>query len=472
VKFWQKTFLFTLSLFLLAFDGSVFLVAHSAFKSSLDSERERSLNEHYFISASFAKDIYAIEQRTSEEDNNIALQSLFFAYAAYFQEQDVYLKLLKNGHTLLANIPADDGQRPELQLKDGIRNTFVRTVGGTKYLYVTGTLPKPVEEYTLVYVHDISAMAMEQQRLKRLLISITIAISMLLAVALFLLLRRLSKPVGELSSAAQRISQGQLEERARVAGHDEFAELARHFNYMADQVQEHIRALELAAEQKQQFIDNLAHELRTPLTAISGYAEYLHLAAINEDDRLIATHYILSESKRLQQISFKLLDLALLRHNEAERARVDLAALFAKAEETMRAKFVEKQIAFKANVQCEQVKGDAILLESMIVNLLDNAVKACEPTGIIELSSRTEGGLAVLEVKDNGLGITQEQLAHITEPFYRGDKSRSRAQGGVGLGLALCKQIAANSGTSLEFASELGKGTTVQIRFTTSQQLD
>lgn len=468
MKFWQKTFLFTLSLFLLAFDGGVFLLAHSAFESSLNSERERSLNEHYFISLSFAKDISAIKQRTSGEDNNSALRSLFFAYAAYFQEQDVYLELLKDGNTLFASTPASGRQRPKLQLKEGSRNTLVRTVGGINYLYVTGALPKPVEEYTLVYVHDISAMATEQQRLNRLLISITIAISVLLAVALYLLLRRLSKPVSQLSSAAQRISQGQLDERARVAGHDEFAELARHFNQMADQVQEHIRALELAAEQKQQFIDNLAHELRTPLTAITGYAEYLQLAAIHEDDRLSATHYILSESKRLQQISFKLLDLALLRHNEAERASVDVAVLFAKAEETMRVKLAEKQIAFKANVQCEQVKGDAVLLESMIVNLLDNAVKACEPTGAIELSSRMEEGLTVLEVKDNGRGIAQEQLARITEPFYRGDKSRSRAQGGAGLGLALCKQIAASLGASLEFASEPGKGTTVRIRFTTS----
>lgn len=472
MKFWQKTFLFTLSLFLLAFDGSVFLVAHSAFKSSLESERERSLNEHYFISTSVAKDIHAIEQRTSKEDNSTALRSLFFAYGAYFQEQNVYLKLLKDGHTVLTNLPLDSGQEPELQLKNEGRTTLVWTVEGIKYIYVSGTLPNPVEEYTLVYIHDITAMAMEQQHLKRLLISISIAISVLLAIALFFLLRRLSKPIGQLSAAAQRISQGRLEERAHVAGQDELAELAQHFNHMADQVQENILALELAAEQKQQFIDNLAHEIRTPLTAIYGYAEYLHLAAITEDDRLTATHYILSESKRLQQISFKLLDLALLRHNKAERANVDLAVLFAKSEETMRAKFIEKQIGFKTSILCGQVKGDAILLESLIVNLLENAIKACEPTGSIELSSRIEGGLAVLEVKDNGCGIAQEQLVHLTEPFYRGDNSRSRIQGGAGLGLALCKQIATSSGASLEFASEYGKGTTVQIRFTASQQLD
>ncbi|WP_088186699.1 HAMP domain-containing sensor histidine kinase [Desulfosporosinus sp. FKA] len=466
MKFWQKTFLLTLFLFLIIFDSSMFLLANSAFTNSLNNEKERSLGEQYFISNAIAKDLSAIKARGSDTD--MALRSLFSAYTSYYKDQQVYLELLKNGKALYSNIPGYDGTKPELSVDAGFRNTVLRTVEHHKYFYVAGYLPNPCDEYVLVYAHDISKLTASQAQLTRFLTTVSIFISLLLTGALYLLLRRLTKPIAQLSLAAQRISDGELNERAMVIGRDEFSELAVNFNGMAEKVQGQIKALEVAAEQKQQFIDNLAHELRTPLTTIYGFAEYIQRASITDDDRITATQYILSESKRLQQIAFKLLDLALLRHSEIDLTEVRVDNLFEKSMNTIRQKADQKQIAIEVDVRISSVKGDAALLESLIINLLDNAVKACSLKGKIGLNAYADGNEKILEIKDNGCGMTKEQIAHITEPFYRVDKSRSRAQGGAGLGLSLCEQISRFSCAVLEFVSESGKGTSVKVRFTTS----
>ncbi|MEO3945997.1 HAMP domain-containing sensor histidine kinase [Gorillibacterium sp. CAU 1737] len=466
MRFWQKAFLLTLALFLAAFDTGIFLTVQTTFRRNMDGERERSLNEHHFITASMARDLYAIEQRASENADR-ALESLFSGYAAYYREKGVYLELRKEGSPLYTDIPASSEELgvPKLQAKAGERTTVILAEDAGKLLFVHGTLAEPFGAYSLVYAHDISELLADQKRLNGLLIAITILISILLAGSLYLLLMRLLRPVRDLSQAAQRIAQGHIEERVGVVGHDEFAELAEHFNKMADQVQSHIRTLELAAEQKQQFVDNLAHELRTPLAAISGYADYLLRAAVDEEERYMATNYILSESRRLQQISLKLLDLALLRQNEVERVEVDLEKLFRQAEETLRPKLAEKRLTLLLTPQEQRVTSDPVLLESLLINLLDNACKACFPDGCIELSSYVDQGMTVLAVRDDGCGMTEEQLPRITEPFYRVDPSRSRKQGGAGLGLALSRQIAERLNALLDFASEPGAGTTVSIRF-------
>jgi signal transduction histidine kinase len=101
----------------------------------------------------------------------------------------------------------------------------------------------------------------------------------------------------------------------------------------------------------------------------------------------------------------------------------------------------------------------------LFYNLAENALKACSDGGHVVLSCH--GNTAT--VKDNGKGMTAEQMARVTEPFYRTDKSRSRADGGAGLGLALCKRIADAHGAEMKFSSRLGEGTEVSLTFTTRQ---
>ncbi len=237
--------------------------------------------------------------------------------------------------------------------------------------------------------------------------------------------------------------------------------MADHFNRMAGQVEAHINLLQETADRKQQFVDNFAHELRTPLTAIYGYAEYLQRAPVTEKERFECTEFILSECRRLQNMAYQLLDLAALREIETETCY--LAELFRRVCGIMQVKAEKKRISLSSACKEEHITGNMELLITLLNNLIDNALKASPEGSEISLRAEVKKEWMLLEVADQGIGMTTEQIAHIKEAFYRVDKSRSRAAGGAGLGLSICERIVQLHHGKLEFISEPGKGTTAQI---------
>ena len=177
----------------------------------------------------------------------------------------------------------------------------------------------------------------------------------------------------------------------------------------------------------------------------------------------MSARHIVSEAERLTKMSEILLDTAYIRENPPEMAEVSLNEILRGTAERLAPKAKEKKVGIVCETGDVTVTGNALLLSMLFDNLTDNAVKACAEGGRVVL--RCSAGRA--SVEDTGKGMTEEQLIHITEPFYRTDKSRSRAEGGAGLGLALCKNIAEAHGATLRFESEKGKGTKVFLDFTT-----
>ena len=180
---------------------------------------------------------------------------------------------------------------------------------------------------------------------------------------------------------------------------------------------------------------------------------------------------ILFESRRVLALSQQLLKLSVLRGEPLELAPVDAADLLHRVERTIGPKARARQVTFTVLPPAEPVEllADEVLLESLLVNLCDNGVKACAAKGQVRLAVHSTPGRVLLTVTDNGRGMDRETLAHLGEPFYRADKARSRAEGGAGLGLSLCFAIARRHGALLEFESKPGHGTRATVTFTTSQ---
>ncbi|MGI6152570.1 MAG: sensor histidine kinase [Christensenellaceae bacterium] len=472
MKFWQKTFLATLALFLIAFDAGLFMLADMSYRNNMESEQQKCLGEHYFITAAIAKDMDAISSREGRYDGpeeiSAAYRSLLETYGNYYNRQKVHLEVLKDGAVLYSNLPSYEGERPELSLRDGERNTVMRDISGMQFFYVAGYLPIAKGTAILVYAKDLSSVVSAQQALEEQLILTSIIISAGLAIALYLLLSSMSRPIRKLADMTSRFAQGNYDARVVIGGKDEFAELGQHFNDMAAEIETQMHDLEKAATQKQQFIDNLAHEIRTPLTTIYGYAEYIKGAAIEEEERLISAEYIMSESSRLKEVAFKLLDLALLKNTGIEKEEVDIDSLVEKTAMTIYPKTKERNIQLKTKIEPIRLYGDSALLESLLINFLDNAIKATDDGGAVMLRSFPEEDNpvnSVIEIMDNGRGMTPEQLEHVEQPFYRVDKARSREQGGAGLGISLCAQIARAHNAQLKIYSKPDTGTVVRITF-------
>jgi signal transduction histidine kinase len=214
------------------------------------------------------------------------------------------------------------------------------------------------------------------------------------------------------------------------------------------------------------FSADVSHELRTPLTILRGELESLAGDEHLSHQSLERVGSSLEEIARLTQIVNQLLEISRLEAGQATKrvSLVSLGELAISTAEQMRLLADEKDITLEYLVsQDVTVEGDASLLKQVVVNLLDNAIKYTAEQGSVELLVETVGKKAVLEVRDNGIGIPKESLPHICERFYRADKARSRHSGGAGLGLSIVKSICAAQGAELSIVSSEGEGTRVRM---------
>ena len=218
-----------------------------------------------------------------------------------------------------------------------------------------------------------------------------------------------------------------------------------------------------AAERREEFIASFAHELKTPLTAIIGYADMLRSREMTPKNRFTAAGYIFSEGKRLESLSLKLMEIIVSGKQGVERRRFNAPYFIREVAAVTVPSLAGDGMTLDMRWEQGEVSIEPDLFKTLMINLIDNARKASRRGQTVEFFGKKEEGGYAFYVRDHGRGMKKEDLGRITEPFYMIDKSRSRAQNGAGLGLALCQRIAELHGTALEFESEPGKGTTVRV---------
>ncbi|MCQ2447101.1 MAG: HAMP domain-containing histidine kinase [Clostridia bacterium] len=273
----------------------------------------------------------------------------------------------------------------------------------------------------------------------------------------------LTRPIYKISRAAGRLAEGDLSSRIRTRSRDELGELARDFNDMAGKLEENVGELRESFERQERFMGSFAHEMKTPMTSIIGYADLLRSDSLSEEDKMTAANYIFSEGKRLEALSLKLLDLLVAKNDKMVRKPTDMASLVSGLCEHLKPVFQSSGIILQYKVTPLIFSVEPDLIKTVIYNLIDNARKALENGGNIYVVLDAEGENCRIRVLDNGRGMPEEAIAHITDAFYRVDKARSRAMGGVGLGLSLCNEIVNRHNGRLSFASREGSGTCVTV---------
>ncbi len=277
----------------------------------------------------------------------------------------------------------------------------------------------------------------------------------------YFVMRRALEPVNALTRSAERITSSNLGERLPVVNTgDELERLSIAQNNM-------VGRLDAAFTHIRRFSADASHELRTPLTVLRGELEELAQQSKLPEDSRERIGSALEETERLSRIVESLLVISRLDAGEArmEKKRFDFAELTAATVEQMRLLAEDKGISLVSDVEGSvEVEGDSARLKQVVVNLLDNAIKYTPPDGKVETKVRRNGGFAILEVKDTGIGIPAEALPHVFERFYRVDKARSRAVGGTGLGLAIVRSICAAHGGDVTVESQEGRGSLFQVK--------
>ena len=288
-----------------------------------------------------------------------------------------------------------------------------------------------------------------------------------MAAVSFVVSQWLTQPIRELSAASRQFSEENFSERVTIRSHDEIGGLAADFNAMADRVEETVEQLRDSAERQEAFVNSFAHELKTPLTSIIGYADMLRSKSLSPEQVIEYSDTIFKEGQRLEAMSMKLMELIVLKKQDFEFQTVPAKKLLQSVETTVRPIFKEHHIKFYARYENDWLNVEPDLIKTVCINLLDNARKSVSEGGSVWLLGKKAGESYLISVVDNGRGMEQDELNKITHPFYMVDKSRSRLQGGAGLGLAICSEIAALHDSALEFKSALGKGTRVSFRLHT-----
>ncbi|MBN1777095.1 MAG: PAS domain-containing sensor histidine kinase [Clostridiales bacterium] len=221
-----------------------------------------------------------------------------------------------------------------------------------------------------------------------------------------------------------------------------------------------------AEHNRKQFTANVSHELRTPLTTISGYAELLETGLAKPEDTEALGTKIHAESKRLLSLVEDILRLSKLDEGiTKEKKPVELYMLAQACVSKLRDYAEKSGIGMAVQGVQTIVTGDRTLLEEMVINLIDNAIKYNKPNGSVAVLVGTEDGQPFIAMKDTGLGIPPEHQHRVFERFYRVDSSRSKETGGTGLGLSIVKNGAQLHGATVQLQSEPDKGTTITIRF-------
>ena len=330
-------------------------------------------------------------------------------------------------------------------------------------LHCAGPVVLPDGILYMETVRDVTRLFTDREthyQVYRWIVLLVVGVSSLL---MFVLSYWLTTPIRSLGRAANQLASGDYSTRAKVMGNDEIGELAGNFNHMADAIEKNIQELEDVARRQEDFTGSFVHELKTPLTSIIGYADMLRSQDLGKDMRFKAASYIFSEGKRLENLSLSLMNLLVVGRSEAETGAVNMRRLCTEAARISQPAMKAKGLSLAVQAEEGVIQGDGALLQTLLQNLLDNARKATDSGGQVTLTGRKTAEGYQITVADQGRGIPRRELDKITEPFYMVDKSRSRAEGGAGLGLALCKEIAELHRGRLDFESTEGAGTSVTV---------
>ena len=295
-----------------------------------------------------------------------------------------------------------------------------------------------------------------RQSLDRLhLVAAGLSVAAALAVA-FLLAQTLARPLRRIRQTAQAMERGELASRVVLAGDPEVRAVGHALNSLAD-------TLEHEERLRKERVADLAHELRTPVTGLLSRIEAAQDGVLaDERANLAAMH---AEALRLARFLDDLSSLADAQRPGLllDRRPVDLADIARGEARVYAVRFAEAGIDLTVDLRPAPVLGDPGRLGQIVGNLLSNALRYTNPGGSARLSVAHSAAGAVLEVADTGIGIEPDELRHVFERFWRSEKSRSRATGGAGIGLAIAEELARAHGGRIDVESVPGEGSRFRL---------
>ncbi len=287
-------------------------------------------------------------------------------------------------------------------------------------------------------------------------------ISILIGSALAFFVSKLTvNPIKKMVKFSKKIEKGDYSARINAKTKDEIGQLARALDHMA----EHLSEIE---KMRKTLVQNVSHDLRTPLTVINGYLETLDNKDFTKEEKEKSLKIIKGEVERMESMLNELSVLSALdgKKYKLNLKKINLNDFIIETSEMIRIEANKKNLFVKINKNSKPIyiNADRKRIKEIFLNLLDNAIKYTDKGGIY-IKNFQEGTNAIISIKDTGKGMPEQELPYIFDRFYRGEKSRSRTTGGLGIGLTIIKELIYAHNGKIKVKSELGKGTEFILSF-------
>jgi signal transduction histidine kinase len=341
----------------------------------------------------------------------------------------------------------------------------LRRIGGRLCLFYSASMSIQGSDLVVSLATGMEALELyEREQLVLFGAAGALAAALLLGAAYALSLG-LARSLEELAERALGIAGGDYASRVAEGGGEETASLARSFNRMAEAVQEEVSRLEAEKADRQAFVDDLTHELRTPVTSIVGFAELLRARAWDEEESGRCLERIGAEGRRVLELTESLKRLLVARSSARVMEEVEVAGLLLAAAEEGRARAGARGIGIEVESARGSIRCDPSLLSMALRNLLDNSIRASAPGGRILLGFERSETAARMYVRDFAGGMSDEEMAAAGRPFRKRRGEGAGREGGFGLGLAICKEIADGHGAELRLERPEGGGLLAALVF-------
>lgn len=294
-----------------------------------------------------------------------------------------------------------------------------------------------------------------QSNLRIYLMSVLVSLLFCMAFV-WLMTDRFVRPLRQMAAATRRFAQGDFSARVKVRGKDEVAELGHALNGMAV-------SLSSVETMRRSFVANVSHELKTPMTTIAGFLDGMLDGTIPPQRQQHYMRIVSDEVKRLSRLVRSMLDLSRIDSSELklERVPMDLTELVCSVLVASEQRITQKNLQITGIESCDkvEVRGDYDLMNQVLYNLLDNAIKFTDEGGCIDIRLQRSDDRAYVTVRNTGAGIPSVEMPRIFERFYKSDRSRGLDKNGVGLGLYIVHTVIRLHGGEITVRSVEGEFT-------------
>lgn len=466
MKFKTKVLITNIILLSIAISTVGFFMIKKNFELALDSQIRQAIDENNLIQSTLEYDLLDVTNSNTIINIEANMVTALTNSLNSIPKNQTIIYVVYNGSLIFTN--SDGTNYPEnlwTQTEVGKKVYSIEKYDDSYHIFTSSCNQVFDKHLNIMTEKDISSVynLMEQQKdYFRILLVIV-----LIFCSLFMLIisHMLTRPLMKLKEASENFGKGNYDERVDIHTSDEIGILAHTYNKMATAVSNHMDELQDMVTRREQFVADFTHEMKTPMTSIIGYADTIRSRELPRETQIMAASYIFTEGKRLEDMSMKLFDLIYTGSNVLNLTPTNTLKLMSEVKSSILPGLDAKSVSLDFHSENVLINAEPELLKSALINIIDNARKASSKNSKIIFKGEARKDKYLITITDFGIGISEDHINRICDEFYMVDKSRSRKEGGAGLGLSLASLIIKKHYATLDITSKLGEGTTMSIEF-------